>query len=290
VTRIGILLIVFALAGGLVGCDGNGSDPYADYTKIYDWTDLDNIRNNLAAKYVVMNDLDSSSVGYDELAGPSANGGKGWQPIGSQSDAFGGTLDGQGYELRDLFISRPDENYYMGVIGALAGVIDNIGLVNATVTGNVGVGGLVGVNFGTVSDSYSTGSVSGYDAVGGLVGLSIGNTGYCYSNASVIGTGTATEVSGVGGLVGLNYADVSHCYSTGSVTGVSPVGGLVGFDYFGSVSDSYATGSVSGQTGAGGLVGGHALGTVSNSYATGSVTGDDFVGGLLGDTMRIMAL
>jgi hypothetical protein len=279
VTGIGILLIVFVLTGGMVGCDGNPSQT----GEIRTWYDLDDVRDNLGGSYILMNDLDSTTSGYGQLAGLTANGGKGWEPIGAHPDAFNGTLAGQGYEIRDLFINRPDDDS-VGLFGAVdvAGIVESIGVVDATVTGNVGAGSLMGMNLGTVSDSYSTGSISGYDVVGGLVGLNAGDISYCYSNASVTGTGSATEVSGAGGLVGMNYADVSHCYSTGSVTGMSPAGGLVGFDYFGSVSNSYSTGSVSGQVGAGGLVGGHALGTVSNSYATGSVTGDDFVGGLLG--------
>jgi hypothetical protein len=258
---------------------------FATVAEIWDWYDLDAVRNNLAGHHILMDDLDSTTAGYEELASPTANGGKGWEPIGSQPLGFNGTFDGQEYEIRDLFIDRSDDEGGVGLFNTVweEGVIENIGVVDAAVTGNVGVGGLVGFNYlGTVSDSYSTGSVSGYDVVGGLVGLNVGNTSYCYSNAGVAGTGSATEVSGVGGLVGMNCADISYCHSTGSVTGVSPVGGLVGFDYFGSVSNSYSTGSVSGQGGAGGLVGVHALGTVSNSYATGSVTGNYAVGGLLG--------
>jgi len=279
--RVSIFLVAAALIAGTVGCDGDGSQNL----EIRTWYDLDAIGNNLSGSYILMNDLDPTTAGYEELASPTANGGKGWEPIGTETDPFTGALDGQGYAIRDLFIDRPDEDR-VGLFDTVheEGVVENIGVVDATVTGNVGVGGLVGFNYlGTVSNSNSTGSVSGYDVVGGLVGLNVGNTSYCYSNAGVTGTGSAPEVSGVGGLVGMNYGgDISYCHSTGIVTGMSPVGGLVGFDYFGDVSDSYSTGDVSGQGAAGGLVGVHALGTVSNSYATGSVTGDHSVGGLLG--------
>ena len=262
------------------GGTGTAEDPY----QVADWHQLDYVRNYLDSYFVLVNNLDSTTAGYEELASGTANQGAGWQPIGTEDQLFTGTFDGQGYEIRDLFINRPDE-YGVGLFGTVyeEGVVENIGVVNAIVTGNGGVGGLVGLNYlGTVSDSYSTGSVSGYDVVGGLVGLNVGNTSYCYSAGSVTGTGSASEVTGVGGLVGMNYGNISFCYSTGSVTGVSPVGGLVGFDYFGTVSDSYSTGSVSGQDGVGGLVGVHGLGTVSDSYATGSVTGNLGVGGLMG--------
>jgi hypothetical protein len=172
--RISILLITVALITGMVGCDGgNGPDPYADYIKIYSWTDLDNIRNNLVAKYVLMNNLDSTTAGYEELASPTANGGKGWDPIGT----FTGTFDGQGYEIRDLFINRPGEDC-VGLFGYVAagGVIENIGVVNTNVTSRGNVGSLVGWNVGTVSNSYSTGSVTGDWSVGGLMGVNAGGT------------------------------------------------------------------------------------------------------------------
>jgi hypothetical protein len=74
---------------------------------------LNAIRNNPAGRYRLMNDLDSATPGYVELAGPAANGGKGWEPIGSLSvdpvffyivtpiDPFTGSLDGQGSEPHD---------------------------------------------------------------------------------------------------------------------------------------------------------------------------------------------
>ena len=51
--------------------------------EIRDWYDLDAIRDNLGGSYILMNDLDSTTAGYEELASPTANGGKGWEPIGS---------------------------------------------------------------------------------------------------------------------------------------------------------------------------------------------------------------
>jgi hypothetical protein len=88
----------------------------------------------------------------------------------------------------------------------------------------------------------------------------------------------------VGGLVGFNYkGTVSNSYSTGNVTGESDrVGGLVGRNG-GTVSNSYSTGNVTGESyPVGGLVGNN-YGTVSNSYSTGNVTGESYpVGGLVG--------
>ena len=302
-TRISIFLIIVALIIGMVGCD-----PYADYIKIYDWTDLDDIRNNLEAKYVLMNNLDSTTAGYDELASPTANQGKGWEPIGTVEEPFTGLFNGKWHEIHDMFINRHAEKY-VGLFGRIesGALVKNIGVVNADVTGSshvgglVGfneygivvnnchatgsligssyVGGLVGWNRGTISNSYYTGSVTGNVSVGGLVG-SGGDVSNSYSTGSVNGD------EYVGGLVGYNYAyysstTVSNSYSTASVSGNSSVGGLVGFNYY-AVSNSYSTGSVTGVHKVGGLVGHNNGGTVSDSYSTGNVHGPADVGGLVG--------
>ena len=68
--------------------------------------------------------------------------------------------------------------------------------VSATLSGNQRVGGLVGVNAGRITTSYSTGAVSGQRVVGGLVGLTTGSISMCYS------TGMVTADQNVGGLVG----------------------------------------------------------------------------------------
>ena len=274
VTRLSILLITVALIAGMVGCGPSSQD-----LQILTWYDLDAVRNNLDGNHILMNDLDSTTAGYAELASPTANEGKGWQPIGNEDDLFTGTFDGQGYEIRDLFSNRPDENF-IGLFGVVAegGHIENIGVVNVDVTGYGGVGGLVGGNDGgTVSNSYSTGSVTGVGWVGGLVGANTeeGPVSNSYSTSSVTGD------EGVGGLVGWNEASpVSNSYSTGNVTGNYGVGGLAGFTT-GTVSNSYSTGRVTGDTRVGGLVGEN-TGTVSNSYSTGRVSGIEIVGGLVG--------
>ncbi len=273
--------------------------------EIRDWYDLDAIREELNNYYFLMNDLDSTTAGYQELASPTANGGNGWQPIGNFTDSFTWTFDGQGYEIRDLFINRPDENEvglfrYVGY-----GVIKDIGVVNAIVTGSENVGGLIADNFGTVSDSYFTGSVTGIMTgsmalnescrqlmgVGGVVGINSGNVSHCYSTGSVTDTGTCTgsanEWWGVGGVVGLNLGNVSDSYSTSSVTGNSYVGGLMGGGT-GSVVNSYSTGSVTGSEYVGGLVGYNLKDNVSNSFWDTQTSGQSSSDGGTGKTTAEM--
>jgi hypothetical protein len=246
VKRISSFLIVLALIAGVVGCG-----PRSQNLEIRTWYDLAAIRDNLDGHHILMNDLDSTTPGYTELASPTANQGNGWTPIGTFIPThgfigFAGSFDGQGYEIRDLFINHPGQGWgNVGLFGAVGegGVVEDIGVMNVTVIGDYEVGGLVGCNEGTVSNCYSSGSVTGESYVGyvgGLVGDNCGTVSNSYSSGNVTG-----DVK-VGGLVGWNYDTVSNSYSTGSVTGNSSVGGLVGLNE-GTVSNSFWDTETSGQ-------------------------------------------
>ena len=243
--RVNIFLVAVALVVGMVGYGGSClsyNPPPSENLEIRTWYDLDAVRNNLAGNHTLMNDLDSTTPGYEELAGPTANQGKGWEPMTYEVNPdwgfidFTGTFDGQGYEIYDLFINRPNWSD-VGLFGYVdqEGVVENIGVVNVTVIGAYCVGSLAGGNMGTVSNSYSTGNVTGGDGVGGLVGNNWKGT-------------------------------VSNSYSTGNVTGDGSVGGLVGWNEYGTVSNSYSTGNVTGDMNVGGLVGLNTGGTASNSF------------------------
>ncbi len=259
------------------GGSGEPDDPY----EIANWHHLDNIRNYLDADFVLINDLDSDTAGYTELASGTANGSNGWQPIGTSDEAFTGIFDGQGHAIRHVVINRPDDDDVglFGFVGEV-GAISDVGLVSAAVTGRDRVGGLVGQSSGSVSNCYSSeGTVYARNRVGGLVGQSSGSVSNCYSS------GGSVEAQGdrIGGLVGHNSGTVSNCYSSGgNVEARDRVGGLVGHND-GSISGSYSTDSVTARRQVGGLLGQNDKGSVSNSYAAGAVYGsDDDVGGLVG--------
>jgi hypothetical protein len=274
--RVSIFLIIVALIAGTAGCDGNPSQNL----EIRTWYDLDAVRNNPAGHHVLMNDLDSTTAGYQQLASPTAHGGTGWQPIGTDDAPFTGAFDGKGYKIRELFISRAYDT--LGKVGLFGftntrGVVTNTHVVNATSIGNGYVGGLVGENHGTVSNSSFTGSVKGdWADIGGLIGCNFGTVNNSYSAASVTGD------NGVGGLVGSSPGAVTDSHSTGNVTGMGSVGGLVGNTH-GIVINSYFRGNVNGSSSVGGLVGLFTVdGVVTDCYSVGNVTGGDNVGGLIG--------
>jgi hypothetical protein len=303
-----VLLMMTALVAGMVGCDGY--TPPSKDLEIQDWYDLDEVRNNLAGHHILMNDLDSSTSGYQELASPTANDGRGWKQIGDTGRfPFTGSFDGQGYEIRDLFINRPDGKR-VGLFGSIGtgGIAENVGIVNVTVICSAyadqpaiasestasnrrsamdvcpgtAIGALAGSSHGTVSRCYSSGAVGGEEWVGGLVGDNGGTVSDSHSTANVSGYFIG---HGIGGLVGFNTGTVSNSYASGNVTGENWVGGLVGNNGGtggGTVGNSYATGDVAGYSGVGGLLGSNSDGVVSDSYSIASVTGNRCVAGLVG--------
>jgi hypothetical protein len=235
----------------------------------------------LGASYTLGSNIDAAKTATSTDVWGSA----GFVPVGNLATPFTGTFDGLNHTVSTLFINRPTTSNVglFGVTGT-GSTIKNVGLVGGSVSGASNVGGLVGVNRSTISNSYATGSVSGGIAIADTAGGLVGNN----STGGTISSSYATgSVSGsiVGGLAGRNTrGTISNSYATGSVSGSSYVGGLVGYNYgtVATISNSYATGSVSGSSYVGGLVGMNDGSTVSNSYATGSVSGTGIRRGLVG--------
>ena len=291
---------------------GNEADPY----KIATVTDLLNLGadpNYYDKHFILLNDVNLTGHTFNKaVISPDTNP----SGISFEGTPFTGVFDSGSHKITGLVI---DGNDYVGLFGVVGsgGQINDLG-VECSVSGDLSVGGLVGWNYGTVSNCYATGTVSGDDDyVGGLVGVNCdGTVSNCYSSGSVSGTDyvgglvggnsgggdvsncyTISDVSGndyVGGLVGDNQGNILQCHSQGNVSasntstvyGEGGVGGLVGFNN-GDISECYSIGSVGGQAKVGGLVGnndyGIPSGYISNCYASGSVEGtDDFVGGLVG--------
>ncbi|MFK4874104.1 MBG domain-containing protein, partial [Novosphingobium sp. ZW T3_23] len=216
----------------------------------------------------------------------------------SMSDLTGlGYANGR-YALANDLAST--ETYNSAVIPYFSGTLEGLGhhISNLTVAGNNSSsnGGLIGsLNSGGVVRNIGLrgGSVTSRyglsNGVGGLIGFNLGTVNNAYN------TGSVTDGSDglVGGLIGYNYrGTVSNVYATGSVSVANSsnglAGGLIGYSVEGTVVDAYATGSVAGSFNglAGGLIGYANGGTVSNAYATGSVTTTNgsfgTAGGLIG--------
>ena len=245
------------------GCPADGCNGY-ELTRNLDFTDDDSYRTT--TKRIIWTT------------------GAGWQPIGDSSDAFTSQFEGNDFTISNLMIDRSTSNIGLFGHATSSAEIANLGLLNINITASSDyVGGLVGWNESTMTNTYATGSIIGTSSrVGGLVGRNAGTVMDSYAMVSVSGTSRA------GGLVGRNYGMIMNSYATGSVVASARVGGLIGRNT-NIIASSYATGSVEGTSQVGGLVGRHDIGTITNnigtitnSYATGVVTGDSNTGGLVG--------
>lgn len=202
-------------------------------------------------------DFDANGNGRADSGDTYWNDGAGWEPIGrNHRKRYTATFDGNGHTLSNLYISR-GSSHFIGLFGAtgVEAIIRHVGMISVNVTGNAGVGGLVGDNVGgTIIGSFASGSVTslGWNA-GGLVGYNGDSAGD--------GEGGSTRV-----ITG--KSKISGSYASVTVKGHQGVGGLVGHNGGGGdIAASYATGNVTGNDGVGGLVG-YAVdtGITSNSY------------------------
>ncbi|MFA7589138.1 MAG: GLUG motif-containing protein [Acholeplasmataceae bacterium] len=125
-------------------------------------------------------------------------------------------------------------------------------LVGTTTSVAVYAGGLVGVNYGTIINSYSRIDVT-IDGIASVSGLSFTNS-------------TVTINLYIGGLVGQNHGTIENSYATGDIYSVSVASGSVGLGTLTLTENIYA----------GGLVGQNTSGaTVKNSFATGNLVNID---------------
>ena len=212
-----------------------------------------------------------------------------WAPIGIFENVF----DGNGHTIDNLTIDT-DGLLNVGLFSELFrdAAVRNLGLtgVSVTVTNDtadaVSVGGLAGMNDGTVSNSYAKGQITvtreqafATSNAGGLVG---NNTGAITASYAAVTVTASMSAPNAGGLVGNNSASIAASYATGAVSATASenddvdAGGLVGSSS-GTIMASYATGDVSatasgdGNATAGGLVG-IGDGVITASYSTGAPT------------------
>ncbi|MCY7861160.1 halomucin [Bacillus licheniformis] len=200
------------------GGGGTQGEPYIVSNEV----DLNAVRQNPGAYFI--QDSDILMTKYQT--------GQGWNPI----DNFSGYYDGRGYEIKDLFINREQDN--VGLFGQqTGGIIKRVKLVNVNIKNTRSyTGGLVGRSNGDVYDcAVISGSVSGVNHTGGLIGYKEANkiTSRCYSHAEVTSTG-----SNVGGLIGYHNGsenNLTQCLATGKVKDISVAqtgknyGGLTGY-------------------------------------------------------------
>ncbi len=214
----------------------------------------------------------------------------GWNPIGTESNRFQGTFNGNGHKVTGLYINRAAETH-QGLFGVVDGDIKNVGIegyLNLNTESSDCVGGLlVGWARSNVDNCYAKGNVSGQSCMGGLIGVIESKLSNCYAEGNVFGQ------YGIGGLAFGAYGDIENCYSIGNVTATAHImnnsmrhsyGGLVGCQEGDErVTNCYSIGDVTGYDDTGGLVGNGCGASFSNCYVIGDVTCSETSAGIVGE-------
>ena len=175
------------------GGSGTAEDPWQIATA----EQLDRVRDDLKAHYVLTDDIDLS--GYEN-----------WIPIG----AFQSLSDAP----EDAEVPHPDF--------AFTGTFDGAGhtISNLTVSCEAPMGaGLFGCASGTESGAASIGhftlkdvNVSGFYLVGGAVGLQFMSCSV--TDIHLVGENHLTGMQGIGGIVGTGFDLISDCSATADIT------------------------------------------------------------------------
>ncbi len=267
------------------GGTGEPNDPYRIATP-QNLNDVGNYEEDWDKHFILVND-----VNLAQYTGAQFNIIGGWIDYYDPNNRpFVGVFDGNEHKILNFTYNSTGRNG-VGLFGYLGerSEIKTIGMENVDVNAVNGwhVGGLAGHNYyGTITDCYSTGSVSGYVRVGGLVGGNErGTIANCYSTGSVSG-----DIY-IGGLMGHNLSSsITNSYSTGSIKGIAYVGGLVGEnDYSSIISRCCSTGNVSGHYAVGGLVGWNKS-TVTASFWDTQTSGQPTSSGGTGKTTAEMQI
>jgi|GEM_PF-1769510 len=152
--------------------------------------------------------------------------GKNYYMLGSYQNKFSGTFDGNIKSITNMDINDKYGSY-VGFVGYNNGKVMGINLNNIDVTGANYTAGLAGFNGGSVINSTVSGDVTGAN----YVGFASGYVDYNTVATSIVANGNISGVSNVGGLIGYDYtgASVRGVYSGGSVIGTgSSIGRTIG--------------------------------------------------------------
>lgn len=311
-------LIMVLLPAAVYAMDGTGTEdnPY----QISSADDLEEFRDIVNGENGKTQNSSACAILKDNIV-LNCNENNQWIPIGSESNRYTGTFDGNGHTISGIYINTSEN--YQGLFGCIGdinksgtGTVKNLGIEDSWISGGDNVGGIAGYSSWGMENCYNTGSISGGDNVGGISGQNIsGMIRNCYNTGSISGgsnvggiVGNSSDVSGIsgggvtgchndgtvigsgsniGGILGngARNSAISKCYNTGSVSssGKGPVAGIAGGIVFGT-SNCYNTGTISGEE-AYGITAGNLSG-VWNSYNIGKVDGHAILGGQEADQAK----
>ncbi|MCL5991037.1 MAG: T9SS type A sorting domain-containing protein [Bacteroidetes bacterium] len=201
---------------------GKGSGAEDDPFQITNILQLQEIKDDLDANYKLMNDIDASETRLWNIGDHDGNPATPDEPMGYKPTFLFGTLNGDGYIIKNLYINRPKESQ-VALFSRVGGHIYKLGLENCHIIGCETVSGLCAIwTQGIIEYCFTSGIVEarcvGWGR-GGLCGYLNGGVVYqSYSSCtvSVINDNwdfsTASFCINPSSGVGMLY-----CYTTGEV-------------------------------------------------------------------------
>ena len=195
---------------------------------------------------------------------------------------FAGIFDGSGFTISNVKLTGDGS-----AVGLFRYVQEGAKVRNLTVTGEVSpsgsqdqVGGIVGVNYGSIENCKFTGNVIGNHSAGGIVGNNHGILNNCSNNGNI--NTYSTEVTY--DLEDITMDNLEQINSTSNVAAHTDTGGIAGISdgkiYYCSNSGAIGYQHVGYNTG--GIVGRLHQGYLQNCTNTGYVQGRKDVGGIVG--------
>jgi len=212
---------------------------------------------------------------------------------------FTGSYNGNGLLIRNLKITAPAVND-TGMFGLNQGVVYNVTMKNANITGRNNTGSIAGQNAGSIySIILDNPHVAGNDYTGGITGQNAGSiNNIILDNPQVYGNDYT------GGITGKNMKIIYNVTAKSlEVSGNSFAGGITGLNEGGTVGQgSGTTGrglnisllepTVSGNNGIGGIAGrNNGIITDSRVYSDtvsgrAEISGNSYVGGIAGENLK----
>ena len=240
------LILALLQTEGQFSWDIDGGIGTQDHPYMIDTCEqLQNISKYPVAIYALEHDIDCSpSITWDH--------GTGFAPIAYYGNGFAGSFDGRRHTVHALTIHRPELND-VGVFGKITSTahIANV-TVDVDIEGNDNVGGLVGRSSGGLIDHVLvTGKVSGHQSIGGVTGVNQGTI------QSVTGSTIVTGQSWVGGITGFNYehSKINDVSVAGSIRANNYVGGVAGVNRGAAIKSCSVSAVISANQHAGTFVG-----------------------------------
>ena len=272
-----------------IGGKGTTEDPFQVSTP----EQLNEVRNYLDKYFIQINDIDMSESTSE--GGIYWNDGKGWTPIGDNSNAFSGSYNGQNYKISNLNC-MDETTEYVGLFGYNNGILKNIVMDKCSVSSGKYTGILVGKNGSTKSYTHYIENVNvlnctvlGSDYTGAISGMNIGGSikNIKINDCNISGT------TNVGGVVGSHDRNQTSngiigniIISGGSITGTDCVGGIAGYNCA-TVENCNIKTNVNGGKNTGGIVGRGGRyfflnSEIQNCFVDGDISGEMYVGGIIG--------